>query len=71
MRGGVVEGIRIDTGQPATLKLDPDGQLLVTTDEDTEESVGDLLKRLIWEVAALRMAYCDATDQLFKEFPEK
>ncbi len=50
--------------------VDDDGNVRVSVDDAEGDSVPALLTRLIWEFQELRRAYCDATDQLFKEYPE-
>jgi len=58
------------TGAPALPTLTPDGNVPV---EDMAEEEGDVIpswaNELIWELRALRRAYCEETDQPFDEYP--
>lgn len=49
--------------------VDADGNVPVALDDEGTSDVPSLLSRLCWEVQELRRVYCEATDQLFREYP--
>jgi hypothetical protein len=70
MAGGIIAGIG-PGGQPVPIQATAGGQLEVdaATGGATGGSTEDLLAVLIWEMRELRRVYCEATDQLFTEYP--
>jgi hypothetical protein len=65
--GQIISGIDPQTGSARGVVLNPDGSLPVGETNTADPTA--LMARLVWEIAALRRVYCEATGEFYEQYP--